>query len=237
MRYLFLLHLLVVITVVAIGGYRGEKFTQPPIEIFNDMDRQAKIKAQKPSGFFADGVGARKPVPGTVPLGYEIADRDADGVARDEYTSLSPSYYYTGRFGDYWGDGMPSELGLDADNTAAFLRRGQERYNIYCTACHGESGNGQGVVMKAGFANIANLHLDTFQPGKYADGALYNTIANGKGLMGAYGDKLTVRDRWAVVAWVRVLQDLAEGVSADDPAVRELLEGLPKTQAPATAAN
>lgn len=229
MRYVFLFHLFLVATVVAIGGYRGMKSGKPAIEIFNDMDRQAKLKAQKPSAFFADGSGSRLPVANTVPVGYEIPSAAlADGATPGPgYSALDTSYYNTGRFGDYFGSGMPEELGLTEENSAAFLRRGQERYNIYCAVCHGESGDARSVITNAGFANIRNLHEPIIQPDQYADGRLYATITNGRGLMGAYGEKLDVHDRWAVVAWVRVLQKLNQGVPATEPGVKELLENLP----------
>ena len=235
MRYVFLFHLFLVAAVVAVGGYRGMKSSKPSIEIFNDMDRQAKLKAQKPSEFFADGSGSRLPVANTVPVGYEIPTAAlADGATPGPgYTTLDTGYYNTGRFGDYFGSGMPKELGLTEENAAAFLRRGQERYNIYCATCHGESGEARSVMTNAGFANIRNLHDPMIQPDQYADGAIYNTITKGKGLMGAYGEKLDVRDRWAVVAWTRVLQRIHKGVPATEPGVKELLENLPAAAAPA----
>ena len=226
MRYLFLFHALLVAAVIAIGGYRGMKSEKPPIELLPDMDHQHKVKAQKPSEFFADGVASRPLIPNTVPVGYELPNKALaeGGKIGVGYDTLSTGYFNTGRFGDYFGSGMPEELGLTPENSAAFLRRGQERYNIYCAVCHGESGNGQGVVMKAGFAQIRNLQEAMFAPDKYADGAIYNTITHGKGLMGAYGEKLTVNDRWAVVAWLRVLQKIAPGVPVSEPGVQELLQ-------------
>ena len=91
---------------------------------------------------------------------------------------------------------------------------GKEMFVTYCAVCHGQAGNGQGVVAKAGFANVRNLHEPLIQPDKTADGSIFNTLTHGKGLMGSYGDKLTVNDRWAVIAWVRVLQKTTSGVSA-----------------------
>ena len=70
MKYFFLSFLAVVLLVVGIFGFRGDKFSQPPIEVFPDMDDQDKIKAQKPSGFFADGMGSRKPIIGTIPKSF-----------------------------------------------------------------------------------------------------------------------------------------------------------------------
>ena len=238
MRYVFLFQVLLVAAVIAIGGYRGMKSEKPPIMIFNDMDQQAKVKAQKPSGFFADGMGSRMPLANTVPVGFEIPGKAlADGAnPANGYSTLSTAYYNTGRYGDYFGAGMPKELGLTEANAAGFLRRGQERYDIYCAVCHGQSGNGQGVVAKAGFANVRDLHHPLIQPDKTADGSIFNTLTHGKGLMGSYGDKLTVNDRWAVIAWVRVLQKSTNGVSATEPGVKDLLEKIPAS-APSAPTN
>lgn len=226
MRYLFLIHTLVVVAVIAIGGYQGMKSGRAPVWVFPDMDIQGKVKAQKPAAFFADGVGARPPVAGTVPLGYAPADRAPAAAPRDEFGTAATGYYHTGRFGDFFGSGMPDELALTPANAAAFLRRGQERYLISCAPCHGAAANGQGVVAQAkpGFTTpIRNLHDAVVQPDQYADGAIFSTITHGKGVMSPYGDKLTLRDRWAVVAWVRVLQRTEAGVPATDPGVKELL--------------
>ena len=212
MRYLFLIHTLVVVAVIATGGYQGMKSGRTPIWVFPDMDIQGKVKAQKPAAFFADAVGARPPVAGT---------------ARDEFGTAATGYYHTGRFGDFFGSGMPDELALTPADSAAFLRRGQERFHLYCAPCHGGAANGQGVVAQAkpGFTTpIRNLHDAVVQPDQYADGAIFNTITHGKGVMSPYGDKLTLRDRWAVVAWVRVLQQIEAGVPATDPGVKELLD-------------
>jgi mono/diheme cytochrome c family protein len=226
MRYLFLFHAFIVATVIAIGGYRGMKSEKPPLQILPDMDQQHKVKAQKPSAFFADGVASRPLIPNTVPVGYDIPEKALaeGGSPAPGFSTLSTDYYNTGRFGDYFGSGMPKELGLTEQNAAAFLRRGQERYNIYCAACHGESANGQGFAQKAGFTQIRNLHEPAFFRDQYADGAVFATITNGKGMMGAYGDKLNVNDRWAVVAWLRVLQKLSTGVPAAEPGVKDLLD-------------
>ena len=221
MRYAFLAFILVVISAVGVLGVRGQKFSYTPIEVFNDMDHQAKVKAQKPSNFFADGDGARRPVEGTVPMGYEIGGSAADGAVADSgFGTGDHSYYNSGRMGDVYGTGMPAELGLTADNVDAFLRRGHDQYNIFCAPCHSESGNGQGVVAKRGFMATANLHGEQFFSDAYSDGQLYETIMNGKGLMKHYRDKLNVHDRWAVVAYVRALQDVGAGVPLNTPGLK-----------------
>ncbi|HEY1051806.1 MAG TPA: cytochrome c, partial [Prosthecobacter sp.] len=94
---------------------------------------------------------------------------------------------------------------------AEFIKRGEQRYNINCAICHGTSGNGKGVTSKYGILTAFNLQ----QPGNNdpanaaafrADGAIFDVITNGKGLMGSYGGNITVRDRWAIVAYIRALQ-------------------------------
>jgi len=197
------------IAVVALAGFPGHKFRKPPVEVFPDMDRQAKIGEQARSDFFADGVASRVPVEGTLPMGFEVPEvaASSSGAAPEPFAfTHGDDYYNTGRFGDYFGDGMPEEIEIDAN----LLARGKERFDIYCAICHGVSGNGVGVLSKYGIANIANFHAPPFadpeSPDYRPDGSVYHTIANGKGLMGAYGSSLTVRDRWAVVAYIRALQ-------------------------------
>ena len=209
MKYFFLSYLFIAVIIVSAAGFRGSKSELPPIEILPDMDHQPKVKFQTRSDFFADGLGARRPVAHTVPMGYEIPSAPAaDNPPPPEFGfSNGTGYYFTGKMGDFYGDGLPSEVEV----TPELLARGEERYNISCAICHGESGNGKGVTSKFGILNAFNFH----QPGANdpanaaawrADGAIFDVITNGKGLMGGYGANITVRDRWAIVAYIRTLQ-------------------------------
>ncbi len=197
MRWFFLI-LFAIAVMLAVGiGPRGEKFTKPPLYVFPDMDWQYKLKFQKPSDFFADGQGARRPVDGTIPLGYDLP------LTEDDFP-VGDTYYRTGLFGDFYGDGMPDAVAVDEK----LLMRGKERYQIYCTACHGTSGNGQGVVSKYWqIPPTANL-LDPRVAG-LPDGQIFWTITHGKGLMGPYNGAVPIEDRWAITAYVRVLQGAA----------------------------
>jgi Cytochrome C oxidase, cbb3-type, subunit III len=220
MRYFFLAYLLAIVLVVGFAGFRGDKFSHTPIEIFDDMDHQAKVKPQQVNHFFADGVGARKPVAGTVPMGLTVADKSAaDGGVQPYGFSHGSGYYYTGIIGEFYGDGFPEQVKVDA----GLLRLGQERYDIYCSRCHGESGNGAGVLAKYGIANIANFHTPPFQDPKdpmyRGNGWIFETITKGKGLMGSYGANVSVHERWAIIAWIRTLQ-LARTAPVSDPAVK-----------------
>lgn len=210
MKYFFLSYFFVAVIVVAAFGTRGSKSELPPLEIFQDMDHQAKVKYQVRSDFFADGVAARRPVKGTVPMGFELPAKPASApdYKPPQYGfSNGLDYYNTGKIGDYYGDGMPKELAVNK----AFLERGERQYNIYCAICHGASGNGKGVTSKYGIMTAFNFHQpgssDPANAGAYrADGAIYDVIVNGKGLMGSYGGSITVQDRWAIVAYIRAMQ-------------------------------
>ncbi len=206
MRYFFLAYALIALLVVGIFGVRGQKFSKPPVRIFPDMKEQDKLKAQKPDPFFADGHGARLPVTQTQPRGFNPEGEQVIGcIPEYEFGGLT-GYYYTGRVGDYFGSGMPEELKLNADSAAELIRRGRERFGIYCAVCHGASADGQGMTSQYGVPGIANLQLPAFQGEAYPDGRIFNTITNGKGLMSGYGYNIPVRDRWAIVSYVRTLQ-------------------------------
>ncbi len=206
MRYFFLAYAFIALLVVGIFGLRGQKFTKPPIRVFPDMDEQDKVKAQKPSGFFADGLGSRLPIAQTQPRGFNPdGDRVIGGIPEHEFGG-QVGYYYSGAVGDYYGSGMPEELELTPENASELIHRGKERYGIYCAICHGSAGDGLGITSNYGVPGIANLQLPTFNSETYPDGRLYNTITNGKGMMSGYGYNIPVRDRWAIVAYVRTLQ-------------------------------
>jgi hypothetical protein len=115
LRYFFLSFILISICIVGIAGLRyddgGSKMTRPPLEIFPDMDHQAKFQPQHPTSFFADGRAARQPVTGTIPLGYNLpgryyqlsaSNRTDTGAFTDQ-----PDYLNTGKIGDVYGDGIP----------------------------------------------------------------------------------------------------------------------------------
>ena len=197
MKYFFLAFTLIVVLVISFFGFRGDKFSSTPLRLFPDMDDQDKVKTQTTSAFFADGMSARKPVAGTVPRGFEP---DGSGPNFGNNTS----YYHTGGLKGTYGNGMPKELKLNADNTAAFIRHGKQRYNISCMPCHGEAGNGKGTAAVVGNFPVADLN--SFPQSEYPDGQMFEVISNGKGLMSGYSYNIPVKDRWAIIAYVRALQ-------------------------------
>lgn len=232
LRSIFLSAFLLALLVVGWAGFRGDATTKPPLQILPDMDDQAKVRFQAESSFFADGKGARQSVPGTVPMGLTLpavagAAPATPGLA---FTAGGTDYYHTGRFGDYWGDGLPTEVALEP----ALIRRGAERYGIYCAVCHGHTGAGDGITAKYGIPMAAgNFHLPTFtdknDPNYRTDGNIFATITYGKGQMGPYGAMIPVADRWAIIAYIRTLQM----VKAAPPAAAATPPATPAAPAPA----
>lgn len=214
LRTFFALLLLGGATVLFLAGVRGTKSTLPPVEIFPDMDRQPKFQPQHDTNFFADGRAARKPVDGTVPIGYTLEGRYLQAGARNAtlksgFTNLN-DYLNTGRIGEFYGDGIPVEV------TPELLTRGQERFDINCAICHGLVGDAQGVVQKiANWATVANLQDDRIR--QQPDGQIFNTITHGKNTMGAYGPNIAVEDRWAIVSYLRALQKSQRSQLTDLP--------------------
>jgi mono/diheme cytochrome c family protein len=205
LRYFFLSFILVVAAVIAIAGRQGQKSSEPPIQIFPDMKVQPKYVAQHESEFFADGRAARQPVAGTVPIGYAMPGIYSTNAASNSKVAQGVSgftnttdYFGTGKIGDSYGDGLPVEV------DEAFMERGRQRFNINCAICHGAAGAGDGIVKQLGLGTVANLQDARIRT--MPDGQIFNTIANGKNTMGAYGSNLTVEDRWAVIAYLRALQ-------------------------------
>jgi len=226
LRYFFIGFSLLVLLIVSITGFRGWKSKRPPIEIFPDMVRQAKYKAQSESDFYADDRSARQHVSGTVPLGYSSPHVDqSDGLHHNASSagdvmgdagpygkiefSASPDYVATGRIGNQWGTGIPFEV------TAATMKRGRERYNINCAVCHGAVGMGNGIVSKYGLNGIANQQQQRIRD--MADGEIFNTITWGKNSMMGYASTIQVPDRWAIIAYLRALQRAEHATLQDLP--------------------
>jgi len=172
----------------------------PPIEVFPDMDRQAKYKPQAESPLFGDGRASRRPVPGTVAVGYLKEDEP----------------FYTGVNGAMYVGKNP--LSIDKE----LLVRGQERFNIYCAPCHDRTGTGHGIVAQRSSWLPSNLH-DPRQK-NMTDGELFNVMSDGRRSMPGYKYQVSANDRWAIVAYVRALQRATSGTLADVPA--ELKEQL-----------
>jgi mono/diheme cytochrome c family protein len=208
MRTFILIFAALVLIVIAMAGFRGQKSPLAPIEIFPDMDRQPKVKAQVASDFFADGRAARDPVPGTVPIGFTAPTTDGPGPYEDIVFTSGQDYFETGRMGENWGTGFPFQA------TMATMERGRERFGIYCAVCHGTTGAGDGMAQKFGLNTVQSLLQDRIRT--MADGEIFNTITHGKNTMLGYGDRIQVPDRWAIIAYLRALQKSQGGATVQD---------------------
>ncbi len=210
MRYAYFTLAFLVVLLLSVMGLRGSLSTRPPVELFPDMDHQAKYKPQAESKFFADGRADRPIPPGTVPYGRGVAGSVTGAVAHDDAFLRADDAHYAGKNADgTFVRGFPDAIVLNE----ALLRRGQNRYQIYCLPCHGALGDGQGITKSYGMVATPSYHDDRLRG--MPEGEIFNTITNGKNTMFPYGDKLSPDDRWAVVAYVRALQR-AHHASLDD---------------------
>jgi cytochrome c5 len=219
LRGFFLIFFLTGIAMVAFLGFRGQHSTGSPIELFPDMVRQPKVRAQAPLGFFADKRGARVPIAGTVPIGYEFPRPQTIATPASNVSAGEPvpamgfsegtDYYSTGKMGDKWGTGIPLEV------NAQVMERGRQRFNITCAMCHGATAAGDGITKQYGLATVVTLQDDRIR--KMADGEIFNTITNGKNTMMPYGPNIMVADRWAIICYLRALQRSQNTTVADVP--------------------
>ncbi len=176
-------------------GLQGKLSRKPPLELFPDMDRQAKLRPQEPNHFFASGVSSQLPPAGT------IARSEAIQTAGGPVYGFEDSPVNSGRVAGTTNFVEINPLAV----TAELLQRGRDRFDIYCAPCHGRLGDGNGITKKIGvMAAVANLHDKRIV--ELTDGEIFNTVSNGKGVMGAAGPLLPVEDRWAVIAYLRGLQ-------------------------------
>lgn len=168
-----------------------------------DMQDQPKYKPLAVSDYFADGRDSR-PLPAHV-------------VARDELDDVRPSH--TGAQNETFLDTIPEPV------SAALLQRGRDRFDIYCSPCHGRTGDGNGMIHQRGFWIPSNLHTDRLRT--VPPGYLFQVISNGYGAMPDYRDQVSPHDRWAIVAYLRALQLSQHATLADVPpeARRQLTSG------------
>jgi mono/diheme cytochrome c family protein len=168
-----------------------------------DMHVQPYYRPLTKSDFFADGRSSRLPVDGTV----------ARGDLRDD------TYFYTGKVNGNLGDTMPYPL------TKEVLERGRDRFNVYCTPCHGRVGDGNGFIPSRGLRHPPSYHIDRLR--KVPLAYFFDVMTNGFGVMQDYSAQIPPRDRWAIAAYVRALQ-LSQNVnSAELPAGQKVPSEAP----------
>jgi hypothetical protein len=178
-----------------------------------DMHDAPRYEPYEKSDFFPDGRSARPLVAGT--------------VARGQLRPATPET--TGKVGTAFVATVPVPV------TLALVQRGRERYDIFCSPCHGLTGRGDGMVVRRGFRTPASLHDARLRA--QPDGYFFDVMTSGFGAMPDYAAELTIADRWAVVMYLRALQ-LSQGATlADVPAAeRAGMDGAATPVAPATPA-
>ena len=200
MRYVLIGISMMVFLVVSLAGFRGELSRKPPLEMFPDMDRQPKLGPMEQNDFFKNGMTSQPLVEGTVPRGEPLQTvNDGDVFSFEASHPVNKGYTV-----DAGETNFVAAIPLPV--TRELVQRGQARFNISCVPCHGGQGLGEatGVVGNFGFGGIKSLHGPTTV--KLADGAIFKVISEGQNAMKAYGTSLSVRDRWAIVSYVRALQ-------------------------------
>ncbi|MDH3889471.1 MAG: cytochrome c [candidate division Zixibacteria bacterium] len=174
------------------GCHRGRPSQDTPIHVVPNMDDQPRYEAQEAGPFFDNNMAMRKPIEGTIARGQLTTDMvyNTGFVVDSQLVKKSP---------------LPISMHL--------LKRGQERFDIFCSPCHGRVGDGKGVMSQRGMLPPPTLHDERMR--NIEDGHIFNVITNGKNNMAAYRFQVPVADRWAIVAYVRALQR-SQNATADD---------------------
>lgn len=182
MRRLLVLGLFATVLLV---GCRGQQSDAPPIHPHLAMDFQEKFEPQDKNPFFENEAAMRVPPTGTVARGQlrENTELHEGPTADGEYVERIP-------------------IAVDRE----VLERGQDRYEIYCAPCHGRTGDGNGIIMEGDYdyTPATSYHVERLR--QVTDGYMYDVITNGVRNMPSYAHQIPVRDRWAIVAYIRALQ-------------------------------
>jgi mono/diheme cytochrome c family protein len=156
-----------------------------------DMFNQPKLRPLQSSTFFADGRASRPLVEDTVPRG---------ALRGDDLLS-------TGRSGGEVADRFPFPI------TAPILDRGEQRFDVFCSPCHGRTGYGDGMIVQRGFKPPPSFHSDRLR--QAPAGHFFEVMTRGFGVMYDYRSRISPEDRWAIAAYIRALQ-LSQHAGADD---------------------
>ena len=211
MRYFIAILIFLIIATVSILGFRSDTFKKPPVWVFDDMDIQARYSPQGKNKFFPNHMDDRPVIAGTVGRGYGWGIKEVFSEDYSYEVAKNPTLYSGQDESGEFAKGFPLEI------TDEVMEMGQKKYDIFCAVCHGQTGNGNGITKQYGMAATPSYHDARIR--EMAEGEIFNTITNGKNLMGAYGPVLNPRERWAVIAYVRALQ-LSGNASVKDVPVQ-----------------
>ena len=179
-----------------------------------DMASEPKDKPMQPSAFFADGSSARPPVIGAI----SRDDLQTDSLFYRGLVNHKPAAV----FPDHYPTESDAPFPTRGPELRRVLDRGRQQFTIYCAMCHGDSGDGQGIIVQRGFPVPPSYQLDRLRTAPV--GHFFDVINNGYGAMYSYGDRISAADRWAIVAYIRTLQmTQATSVSALSPSQKNNL--------------
>ena len=175
-----------------------------------DMQDQPKMKPYRGTSFFGDGLAMRQPVPGTIPRGYLRSDKalftGKTDTNANRATTAQPSANANSNSSTsananaYAGDVDTFPFPI----TEETVQRGRQRFDIFCSVCHGLTGHGDGMIVRRGYRQAANFHEERLRQAPV--GHFFDVITNGWGAMPSYAPQIPVQDRWAIIAYVRALQ-------------------------------
>jgi len=188
----------VCVLAVAVAGCRGETSRETPIVPIRNMYDQPRYNMQETNDLFDDHRNMRVPPPGTVSRETEIDEAIGKGRLED-----GSGYVLT----------VPQAVVDRAGGMDALVKRGQDRFGIYCTPCHDATGSGDGMVVRHGMLKPPTFHQDRIR--HLPDGQIFATISNGVRTMPAYGPQIPIADRWSIVSYVRALELSQERIAAE----------------------
>ena len=166
-----------------------------------DMQDQPKMKPYRGTTFFADKLSARQPIEGTVARGFLRTDTEFFTGKKSTTTAGSRTQSIQGQ-----DNSFPDDIDyFPIPITEEVVTRGRQRYDIFCSACHGLTGNGDGMIVRRGFRRAASFNDDRLRQAPV--GHFFDAITNGWGAMPSYASQVPVQDRWAIVAYIRALQE------------------------------
>jgi mono/diheme cytochrome c family protein len=194
----------------------------PSIGCRTDMQDQPKMKPYRSSTFFNDGLSSRPLVEGTVPRGFlktdteyftgKKAGRGSTGAALAVPAGPQPSATRSTSSTASTVGTAPTGAAAYPDDVEVFpipvtkemIIRGKQRYEIFCSACHGPTGDGDGMIVRRGFRRAASFNDDRLRQAPV--GHFFDAVTNGWGAMPSYAPQIPVQDRWAIIAYIRALQ-------------------------------
>jgi mono/diheme cytochrome c family protein len=175
--------------------------TTPGYEYMPDMYRGPAYEAYQPSATFEDGLSARKPVAGTIPRGFEVYpyENTNEGYAEAQAALKVPSSF--------------SLNSADESKREKLLAEGKELYSIFCTHCHGDKGDGQGILVQREKILGVPSYASEARP-DINEGSIYHVIHYGKGIMGSHAGQMTQEERWKVTSYVLELRAALDKAAA-----------------------